>query len=278
MTTFQKASVTVSIALLASTGLYEAHQSSRLHEAVRALQQQQAPLAEQIQRLQRERDAATNRLASLTEDNIRLGRDMPELLKLRSEVSRLRNESHELAQAGPASTDNDAIDVEAKELARKGKLLKQLVARMPEKSIPELQYLGPQVWMDRANLADLETDAGITKVLSELREDAKDFFAAVGMTLALRGYAAANGGQLPTDISQLKPYFFNVAISDDVLQRYQTVKTGNVHDLHLGDVLVAEKAPVDEQNDTLFAFALNTWSWHGVGTKSGQTGSGGANP
>jgi hypothetical protein len=277
MTTFQKAAVTVSIALLASTGLYEAHQSSRLHETVGALQQQQAPLAEQIQRLQRERDAATNRLAALTEDNIRLGRDMPELLKLRNEVSRLRNEPHELAQAGPASTENDAIDVEAKELARKGKLLKHLLARMPEKSIPELQYIGPQGWMDRANLADLETDAGIAKVLSELREDAKDHFAAVGMTLALRSYAAANSGQLPTDISQLKPYSI-VRMSDDVLQRYQIVKTGNVHDLHPGDAVIAEKAPVDEQNDTLFAIGLNTWSWHGVGTRSGQTGSGGANP
>jgi hypothetical protein len=147
---------------------------------------------------------------------------MRELLKLRSEVSRLRNESHELVQAGPASTENDAIDVEAKELARKGKLLKQLVARMPEKSIPELQYLGPQVWMDRANLADLETDAGIAKVLSELREDAKHLLAALGMTPALRGYAAANSGQLPTDISQLKPYSI-VGMSDDVLQRYQIV-------------------------------------------------------
>ena len=110
-----------------------------------------------------------------------------------------------------------------------------------------------------------------------LRHDAKDFFAALGIIPALRGYAAANGGQLPTDISQLKPYSV-VGMSDDVLQRYQIVKTGNVNDLHPGDVLVAEKAPVDEQNDTLFAFGLNTWSWHGVGTKSGQTGSGGANP
>ena len=277
MTTLQKASVTVTIALLASIGLHEAHQSSRLHEAVRALQQQQAPLAEQIQRLQRERDAATNRLASLTEDNIRLGRDMRELLKLRSEVSRLRSQSHDLAQAGPASAESDEIDVLAKQHARKGKLLKRLVARMPEKSIPELQYLGPQQWMNSADLADLETDAGIAKVLSDLRHDAKQFFAALGIIPALRAYAAANGGQLPTDISQLKPYSV-VVMSDDVLQRYQIVKTGNVNDLHQGDVLVAEKAPVDEQNDTLFAFALNTWSWHGVGTNSGQTGSGGANP
>ena len=245
---------------------------------MRALQQQQAPLAEQIQRLQRERDAATNRLASLTEDNIRLGRNMRELLKLRSEVSRLRNQSHDLAQAGPASTESDAIDVLAKQHARNAQLLKQLLAKMPEKSIPELQYLGPQAWMDRANLADIETDAGIAKVLSELRHDAKEVFAALGIIPALRGYAAANGGQLPTDISQLKPYFFNVGVSDDVLQRYQIVKTGNVNDLHPGDVLIAEKAPVDEQNDTLFAIGLNTWSWHGVGTKSGQTGSGGANP
>jgi RNA polymerase sigma factor (sigma-70 family) len=277
MTTFQKAAVTVTIAVLASIGLHEAHQSSRLHEAVRALLQQQASLAEQIQRLQRERDAATNRLASLTEDNIRLGRDMRELLKLRSEVSRLRNQSHDLAQAGPASTESDEIDVLAKQHARKAQLLKQLLAKMPEKSIPELQYIGPQDWMNRASPADLETDAGIAKVLSELRHDAKEVFAALGIIPALRAYAAANSGQLPTDISQLKPYSI-VRMSDDVLQRYQVMKTGSVNDLHPGDVLIAEKAPVDEQNDTLFAFGLNTWSWHGVGTNSGQTGSGGANP
>jgi hypothetical protein len=67
-------------------------------------------------------------------------------------------------------------------------------------------------------------------------------------------------------------------MSDDVLQRYQIVKTGNVNDLHPGDVLVAEKAPVDDQIDTLFTFGLHTWSWHGVGKNSGLTGSGGANP
>jgi hypothetical protein len=277
MTTFQKASATVTIALLASIGLYEAHQSSRLHEAVRALQQQQAPLAEQIQRLQRERDAATNRLASLTEDNIRLGRDMRELLKLRSEVSRLRNQSHELAQAGPASTENDEIDVLAKQLARKAQLLKHLLDRMPEKNIPEVQFLGAQLFLAKAEDANLETDAGVAKAFCELRYEAKTFFTIVGMIPALRGYAAANSGQLPTDISQLKPYSV-VGMSDDVLQRYQIVKTGNVNDLHPGDVLIAEKAPVDEQNDTLFAIGLNTWSWHGVGTKNGQTGSGGANP
>jgi hypothetical protein len=203
---------------------------------------------------------------------------MRELLKLRSEVSRLRNQSHELAQAGPASTENDAIDVFAKHLARKAQLLKNLLDRMPEKNIPEVQFLGAQLFLSKAESADLETDAGIAKVLSDLRHDAKQFFAAVGMIPALRSYAAANGGQLPTDISQLKPYYFNAGVSDDVLQRYQIVKSGNVNDLHLGDVLIAEKAPVDEQNDTLFAIGLSTWSWHGVGAKSGQTGSGGANP
>jgi RNA polymerase sigma factor (sigma-70 family) len=135
MTTLQKAIVTAAVAVLAGAGVYEACQAGQLHNQVRRLQQQQAPLAEQIQRLQRERDAATNRLASLTEDNIRLGRDMGELLKLRSEVSRLRNQSHELAQAGPSSSENDAIDAEAKELARKGKLLKNLLARMPGKMV-----------------------------------------------------------------------------------------------------------------------------------------------
>ena len=277
MTTFQKTLVTVTIAVVAGIGAYEAHQTSRLHEEVRTLHQQRTPSTERIQQLQRERDEAANMLPSLAEENERLNSNAAELLKLRSEVTRMRNQSHELAQTRPADTEKEnELETEAKRLATKAQVLKQLSEKMPEKSIPELQYLAAQQWLDSAKLADLETDAGVAKALSELRHDAKQFFAAVGMTPALRSYAEANGGQLPTDISQLKPYFVIVEASDDVLQRYQIVKTGTVNDLHPGDVLIAEKSPVDEQNDTLFEFGFGTWCWHGTGINTDQKGSGGS--
>ena len=276
MTTFQKTLVAATLAVVAGIGAYQTHQTSRLHAEVRTLQQQQMPLTERINLLQQERDKATNRLASLTEENGRLNSNAAELLQLRSEVARMRNQLHELAQTRPTDTENEnELDTEAKRLATKAQLLKQLFTKMPAKSIPELQYLGAQPWLNRAELADLDTDAGIAKVLSQLRYDAKNFFAAVGMIPALSGYAEANGGQLPTDISQLKPYFANVGAGDEVLQRYQIVKTGTVNNLQPRDVLITEKSPVDEQNDTLFQFGFGTWSWHGTGANTNQNGSGG---
>lgn len=80
--------VVVAIGVLA---IYEARQAAQLREQNQTLQQQQAPLAEQIQQLQHERDDATNRLAGLLAENERLksGQDKIELLKLRGEATRL---------------------------------------------------------------------------------------------------------------------------------------------------------------------------------------------
>jgi hypothetical protein len=52
MTSLQKTIVTATIAVLAGAGIYEARQAAQLHGQVHTLQQQQASLAEQIQRLQ----------------------------------------------------------------------------------------------------------------------------------------------------------------------------------------------------------------------------------
>jgi len=91
MTTLQKTIVTATVAVLAGAGIYEARQASSLRTQVQSVQQQQAPLTEQVRELQRERDDATNRLAGLLAENERLksGQDKVELLKLRGEVARL---------------------------------------------------------------------------------------------------------------------------------------------------------------------------------------------
>jgi len=65
MTTLQKAVVTATVAILAGAGVYQARRASQLREQVQTLQQQQAPLTEQIEQLRRERDDALKRVASL---------------------------------------------------------------------------------------------------------------------------------------------------------------------------------------------------------------------
>src|SRR5487761_2197001 len=85
MTTLQKAIIGSTLAAAAGTGIFEAHQASRLREQNQTLQQQQASMAEQVQQLQRERDAATNRVASLADELAKAKSNNLELMKLRGE-------------------------------------------------------------------------------------------------------------------------------------------------------------------------------------------------
>ena len=120
MTTLQKTLVTATLAVVAGTGIYEAHQSSQLRGQIQTLQQQQAPLTAQLQQLQQERDDATNQLASLTDELEKMRSGNLELLRLRSENDRLRQGQTTLPKAADttlAATDaiahNDTSQVEA---------------------------------------------------------------------------------------------------------------------------------------------------------------------
>ena len=92
MTTIQKTLITAVLAVAAGAGIYEAHQAGQLREQNQTLQQQQAPLAAQIQQLQRECDAATNRLADSQDEMAKAKSNNLELLKLRGEVSALHRQ------------------------------------------------------------------------------------------------------------------------------------------------------------------------------------------
>ena len=81
MTTLQKVIVTVAVTAAVGTAIYEARQTSELRNQVRALQQQQAPLAGQIEQLQRERDDAMRRLQGL------LAKPAPQLPAPRMQVA-----------------------------------------------------------------------------------------------------------------------------------------------------------------------------------------------
>ncbi len=106
MTTLQKTLLTATLAVAVGAGIYEARQASSLRNQVQVLQQKHAPLAEQIEQLTRERNETTRRFAALLDDEERLNRNTPELLKLRAEVTRLRSlQNQSAAQRGVSSSE-----------------------------------------------------------------------------------------------------------------------------------------------------------------------------
>ena len=86
MTLLQKIAITtITTALVVSVGagIFEARQNSQLRAQYSQFQQQQTPWAEQVRKLQQERDAATNRLAAMAGEMAKDKSDNLELLRLR---------------------------------------------------------------------------------------------------------------------------------------------------------------------------------------------------
>jgi RNA polymerase sigma factor (sigma-70 family) len=226
MTTIQKTLISATLAAALGTGIYQAHRASLLQGQADALRLQNDSLAMQ---LQQERDASSNKLATAQLKSSQSRGDLSELLKLRAQVAKLRDDARELAKlkAGGASTDNDPTAAEMKSWLDRVRKLKEKLAQMPERKIPEFQFLTEQDWLDAVkNAKQLETAADYDKALSALRGSAKQEFATM-VQGALGSYAQANNGQLPTDMSQLQPYFAS-SLDDSVAQRYEITQPGTV--------------------------------------------------
>jgi len=96
MTTLQKTIIGATIVAAVGAGLYQTRQSSRLAQENESLKHQQAPLAEQMQQLQRERDEASNGLVAARQELARVqpAQNTSEVLKLRGQVGSLQNQLH----------------------------------------------------------------------------------------------------------------------------------------------------------------------------------------
>jgi hypothetical protein len=270
MITLRKTAVAATFAIVVGVAIHQAYKASQLRDQVQALQRQQASTADDIRKLQHERDDAIRRLVLLTGEKNHEAALQPELLKLRAETTALRQTARE--RASTESITGAWADRTAQ--------LKQRLDQMPDKRIPEMQFLTDKDWAAVARDADLSTDDGVRQAMSALRSAAKDNFLNA-MRDAIKKYtAAANGSSLPddpaqlaqainanaallpSDPAQLKPYF-DVAVEDETLRRYQLLPVGKVHD-NLSDVLVTETAPpVDPEYDTR----------HEIGLYSGGAGS-----
>ncbi len=243
MTTFQKVLVGAALAAAVSTGIYEARQASVLRTQVRTLQQQQAPLAEQIDRLTRERDEALNGLTALRDESKQLNANVSELARLRAEVSRVR--SQELAHS--KNNSSDTTESSAKSWMNRVSQLKQRLEQNPSAKIPELRFVTEQDWLDAAK-HELKTEADYRRALSNLRRAAEQKVVPM-LKEALTGYLQSNNGSFPTDLAQLQPYF-KPPLDDAVLQRWEIAPASTIENLGLGgDAVITQKAPIDDVFD-----------------------------
>jgi RNA polymerase sigma factor (sigma-70 family) len=228
--------------------------------------QDEVRLRSQVHALRQENDQLAEGMAPLTAENLRLSNlvaqadrsvadSVPnELLRLRAEVSRLRAEAKRENGASSKNAADASIMAEAQTLATRAAELKRRLEQMPDKKIPELQFLTEQDWLHAVG-GPLETDEDVRKALRNVRDSAKSSFG-LQMQKAMRQFGDAHGGALPTDLSQLQPYFA-APVDPALLSRYQLLQTGNIADLGAGRPLIGETAPpVDEEYDTRFEFGL----------------------
>jgi RNA polymerase sigma factor (sigma-70 family) len=249
MTTLQKSLVTAALALLAGAGLYEARRASLVEQQLRLLQQRDVALLEQTNRLGFGRNASPASLV-LEQENERLRRNNEDLLRLRAEVARLRGIVGKSAGDTAESTIRTWTDRVA--------LLKRKLEQMPDKRIPEMQFLTEKHWVRAAQDADVESDDGIRDALGDLRTIAKTVFAAA-LQSALKQYTNANNGLLPDSLTQLTPYFV-MPVDSTILNRYELLQTGRPSDDPSKAIVQEMAPPVDDLHDSQIGIGLNLLS------------------
>lgn len=252
MTALQKTIVTATIAILAGAGIYEARQAAQLRDQVQTLQQNQAPMAAQIQQLQSERDDATNRVVLLREELGKAKSNNSELLKLRGEVGMLRRELAEVSNAKTtaviAANEATMTDKPVTNLSAKVDQMKYVLDRMPYLKIPELALATEKQWLLAASCGgDLKTDENYRWAFTQLRAMAEDNFGSLTMR-ALEKYKQANDGRFPTELSQLQPYYKS-PMDTAIFERYEIVPANSLSNSHMDDDwVITTKAPVDRSD------------------------------
>src|SRR5207248_1309777 len=110
MTTLQKTMIVLVVTGGVAVGIYQSHQVSNLRSQVQTLeqqnrqaQQQQAGLSSQLQKIQSERDNAVKQVSALSGQERNPQKNPNEILKLRNEVGRLRQENASIGSTNALS-------------------------------------------------------------------------------------------------------------------------------------------------------------------------------
>lgn len=149
-----------------------------------------------------------------------------------------------------------AIKIESTAWLARLRGLRNILTQRPELGIPELNLLSDREWLLAAKDAQLDTPENVRKSLAELRGLAKGKFTGY-LSIALRKFLAASGGQLPLTVDGLAPYF-DEPVAPAIFPRYELLRTGSVNDLPDKRVtVIREKTSVDEDYDGRYGVDAN---------------------
>ena len=225
--------------------------------------------AEQVTHLEAENARLAKIIAELPRHTAAPDDSSNEVLKLRGEVARLREDSRELARlkaAGTAPTPavDNSFDAAAQNLAMRAAQLRDRLEHAPQMKIPEMQFLTERDWLNAGgSVKQLENDDDYYRALGSLRSRAKGVFGGM-MQKAVRQYVEANGGTLPTEMAQLQRYM-NPPADPALLDRYTLVASGPLGEAQRGRTIITENAPpLDNEFDSRFEFSLNSSYSHTV--------------
>lgn len=245
MTTTQKALIATTLTAVLGVGIYETRQASIARGKVQTLRQHEAQITTELDRMTSERDDAMRQLAASRSDNERFRAATGELLKLRGEVARLKTEAQEMALLRTGNTNDQTLS-EAVVWKKRVDQLREYLESTPAAKIPELQFVTEQDWLDAARQS-LNTEADFRRASSALRNAAQNKVVSM-FQKAVTAYKSASNEQFPTEFGQLTPYF-DPPIDPAVLGRWQIVPGKTVPSIGAGDVIITQKAPVDEVFD-----------------------------
>jgi len=255
----------VVVAGVATPLVIQNQSQSRLREENLVLRKQNTQLAEQMTPLSAENARLSNLIAQATENQPAQQSQSNELLRLRGEVARLRQESgggSRSKASGEDGPDDPAIQATIELLAKRVTQLRQKLDQAPNRRIPEMKFLSDKDWLAVAgDLEKLESEDEYSAAISELQGRSKSVFGSM-MKKALRRYAEANGDMLPTDITQLQPYF-DQPMDAAALQRYEMAEAGKLADSGRDKILIKEIDPGgNDDYYSHFEFSLNGTTSH----------------
>lgn len=210
----------------------------------------------QLARLEQDNEDLNRSLASAKNTPQPASNQLTELLRLRNEVGRLKQDVQQISSQQPATppTREDQLASMKQMYAARVDRLKQWLDANPSEKIPEFRNLRDDTWLTA--VAGVTSDDDLARAASNLRANA-EMDVMGSLSSALRKFGKNNGGQFPTDLSQLTPYF-KTPIDDDILQRYEIVPANSlVAGLQPGgDLVITEKAPVNADLDLRMACSL----------------------
>lgn len=190
-------------------------------------------------------------------------------LKQSSSADRTRNNVSPSPSTGTLKTEIERLQAQVEQLKsnsasswqERAGLLREVLAKLPEQSIPELQLASDDDWLDAAK-EKLETADDYRRALAKLRSLAINRFAHLAQP-ALTKYFYAHDRQFPTDLSQLKPYL-DRPIDDAIWLRYMFAAADTVDNLRMGgELIITPRNVVDPTYDEEFVIGPN-----GVGRAS----------